>query len=25
VMTKQNGEWMITVYHESLFTPPPPK
>src|SRR3977135_3004733 len=25
VMTKQNGEWMITVYHESLFTPPPAK
>ena len=25
VMTKQNGEWMITVYHESLFTPSPPK
>ena len=24
VMTKQNGQWMITVYHESLFTPPPP-
>jgi len=20
-----NGEWMITVYHESLFTPPPAK
>ena len=25
VMTKQNGQWMITVYHESLFTPPPAK
>jgi uncharacterized protein (TIGR02246 family) len=25
VMTKQNGEWMITIYHESLFTPPPAK
>jgi uncharacterized protein (TIGR02246 family) len=25
VMTKTNGQWMITVYHESLFTPPPPK
>ena len=25
VMTKQNGQWMITVYHESLFTPPQPK
>jgi uncharacterized protein (TIGR02246 family) len=25
VMTKSNGQWMITVYHESLFTPPPPK
>ena len=25
VMTKQNGQWMITVYHESLFTPPSAK
>jgi uncharacterized protein (TIGR02246 family) len=25
VMTKQNGQWMITVYHESLFTPAPAK
>jgi uncharacterized protein (TIGR02246 family) len=25
VMTKNNGQWMITIYHESLFTPPPPK
>jgi len=25
VMTKQNGQWLITVYHESLFTPPPAK
>jgi uncharacterized protein (TIGR02246 family) len=25
VMTKQNGQWMITVYHESLFTLPPAK
>jgi uncharacterized protein (TIGR02246 family) len=25
VMTKQNSQWMITVYHESLFTPAPAK
>ena len=25
VMTKQNGQWMITIYHESLFTAPPAK
>jgi uncharacterized protein (TIGR02246 family) len=25
VMTKQNGQWMIEIYHESLFTPAPPK
>ena len=25
VMTKQGGRWMITIYHESLFTPPPAK
>ena len=25
VVTKQNGQWLITVYHESLFTPPPAK
>jgi uncharacterized protein (TIGR02246 family) len=25
VMTKNNGQWLITVYHESLFTAPPPK
>jgi uncharacterized protein (TIGR02246 family) len=25
VMTKQNGQWLITVYHESLYTPPPAK
>ena len=25
VMSKQNGQWMITIYHESLFTSPPAK
>jgi uncharacterized protein (TIGR02246 family) len=25
VMTKNNGQWLITIYHESLFTPPSPK
>ena len=25
VVTKQNGQWLITVYHESLFTPPSAK
>jgi uncharacterized protein (TIGR02246 family) len=25
VMTKHGDQWMITVYHESLFTPPPAK